>query len=40
MTLPSCDDFGITYSLVDLNNDPIDPDLYTIFQGEPPFVRV
>ena len=37
---PTCDDFGITYSLVDENNVPVNPAFYTIFEDEPPKVRV
>ena len=37
---PSCADFGVTYSLVDQNGSPFNPDYYTIFANEPPYVRI
>ena len=36
----SCNSAGISYSIVDLNNEPVDINLYTIFNNNPPQVRV
>ena len=37
---PSCDDSGITYSLLDSSGAPFNPDWHSIFDLEPPQVRI
>jgi hypothetical protein len=37
---PSCDETGITYSLTDESGGPFNPDYYSIFESEPPYVRI
>ena len=36
----SCDNAGITYSLVDENNIPVPPAYFTLFVSDPPYTRV
>ena len=36
----SCDSAGITYSLVDENNIPVNSAYFTLFVSDPPYARV